>query len=234
MNKNFKMSMAGRVIAILAAFISIFMIKGVWLDIYQVPMIFGNSIPHKYSLFEISDFLETFNMYFNSADLDFYIVLFSIGATVTIILSVLTIIFALLNKNITKLFSSLAAVIGIIIAVIFLIAIQQINAEMKEATYGGIEELLRTTSKPYWSIAFLILTCIGCRIKEKENTVVFAKQNCAQCGAEIEIDSVFCSSCGTKVDIQTQDSVQNRFCSNCGTKVPEDATFCTECGSKLL
>lgn len=241
MNKQYKISFVGRIIAILASVFAIVMVSGEWLDLYQIPMIFGNSIPHEYSLFDISDFLETFNMYLDNTDLEFYSTLFSVGATVTIVISVLTIIFALVNTSAAKLFSGLSATVGIVIAVVFLVAIYQINAEMKEATYGGIEELLRSTSKPYWLIAFSILSIIGCCLKQKENGFSVlskttlnsgSKQKCVNCGAEIEKDSAFCNSCGTKVTIQTQSSSNNKFCTNCGTKISDDATFCTECGSK--
>ena len=242
MNKQYKISLIGRIIAVIASIFAIVMVSGEWLDLYQVPMIFGNSIPHEYSLFDISDFLETFNMYLDNADLEFYSTLFSVGATVTIVLSVLTIILALINTGAAKSFSGLSATVGIIIAVVFLVAIYQINAEMKEATYGGVEELLRSTSKPYWLIAFSILSCIGCGLKQKGNSSVLLnnttlgsiqKKKCDNCGAEIAKDSAFCNSCGTKVTIQTQSSSNNKFCTNCGAKIPEDATFCTECGSKL-
>lgn len=242
MIKQNKISIVGRVIAIIAAIFSIVMISGKWLDLYQIPMILGNSVQHEYSLFEISDFLDTFNMYLRNAEVDFYTALFSIGAVVTIILNVAVILLALLNKGAAKVLSGLSAAIGIIIVVVFLVSIRQINAEMKEATYGGIKELLRTTAKPYWLIAFSILTGIGCRLKlKKENkpgifnsttSSSYLKQKCTQCGAEIEKDSAFCNACGAKVTIQTQSSVNNKFCTSCGAKLPSDAAFCTECGNK--
>ena len=238
MNKENTMSFFGKVVAVVSAVFAILMISGKWLNLYQIPMIFGDSIPHRYSLFDISDFLDIFNMYLDNSNLGFYVTLFSVGATIAIILNVTVIIFSLVNFGATKTFAGVAAAVGIIIAVVFLGAVHQINAEMKEATYGGVEKLLKTTSSPYWLIVFSILQNVGCRLKSKGNNTGIlsspasaAKRKCLQCGAEIGSDSVFCNSCGAKVE--TQES-NNKFCTECGAEIPADAAFCTKCGCKLV
>lgn len=240
--QNYKISLIGRIIAIVAAILSIVMVNGEWLDLYQVPMIFGNNIPHEYTLHDISDFLEIFNMYLKNAEVDFYVSLFSVGATVVIIINVILIILALVNTSATKSMAGLSLLASVVITGVFLFAINQINAEMKEVTYGGVKELLRTTSNPYWLIGFSILSCIGSNIKKKvtaNNITVastqaslVAKEKCNQCGAEIAKGAAFCNECGSKVVVQTQNSNDVKFCTSCGAKIPKNAIFCTECGNK--
>ena len=49
---------------------------------------------------------------------------------------------------------------------------------------------------------------------------------CAQCGADLEADNLFCHRCGAKVH-------RERKCSECGTKARSDDLFCRKCGSKV-
>lgn len=241
--RNFKMSLIGRIIAIVAAIFSIVMVNGTWLDLYQVPLIFGNNIPHEYTLHDISDFLEIFNMYLKNAGIDFYASLFSMGATVVIIINVILIILALVNTSATKSMAGLSLLASVVMTGVFIFAINQINAEMREVTYGGVEELLRSTSNPYWLIGFSVLSCIGANIKKKataNNVTVtpiqagyVVKEKCNQCGAEIIKGSAFCNECGSKVVAQTQNSNDVKFCISCGAKLSMNAGFCTECGNKV-
>jgi len=57
---------------------------------------------------------------------------------------------------------------------------------------------------------------------------------CVKCGQQLNDDSLFCSSCGTKAAEPVSASASDVFCIQCGVKLPEDATFCTECGGKVL
>ena len=50
---------------------------------------------------------------------------------------------------------------------------------------------------------------------------------CSDCGAEIEDDSKFCSSCGAA------STSGPMFCSDCGAELTEDAKFCISCGSNV-
>jgi hypothetical protein len=50
---------------------------------------------------------------------------------------------------------------------------------------------------------------------------------CSDCGAEIEGDSKFCSSCGAAL---TSGPI---LCSDCGAELTEDAKFCVSCGSSV-
>lgn len=69
------------------------------------------------------------------------------------------------------------------------------------------------------------------------------KRNCPNCGAELDVEILFCSMCGFKLpplenkEEQTQLSEQKssqpaKFCANCGEKLEEDAAFCPFCGTK--
>lgn len=52
---------------------------------------------------------------------------------------------------------------------------------------------------------------------------------CGNCGKQLDDDSVFCTSCGMKLD-----EIQNKkFCANCGNELDDDAVFCSKCGSKI-
>ncbi len=49
---------------------------------------------------------------------------------------------------------------------------------------------------------------------------------CQNCGAAMEEDSKFCTSCGVKFDDELK-------CVNCGAAVERDSRFCTNCGHEL-
>lgn len=53
---------------------------------------------------------------------------------------------------------------------------------------------------------------------------------CKKCGKEIEKDSKFCSSCGTKVENQ----VRKVYCSHCGEKIEYNLNTCPFCGKKVI
>lgn len=139
MVKKSKISLVGKIIAVAASIFSIIMISGKWLDLYQVPMIFGNNIPHEYSLHDISDLIDTFNMYIDDESLGAVAAFFSVSATLVVILNVLNIILTLLDTKAVRTSAILAAIVAVVVTVAYLFAVNEINAEMKEATYGGIK-----------------------------------------------------------------------------------------------
>lgn len=53
-------------------------------------------------------------------------------------------------------------------------------------------------------------------------------RKCANCGATLADDAVFCAECGTKNEI-----VEALKCSNCGAVLEADAMFCSVCGTKV-
>ena len=63
-------------------------------------------------------------------------------------------------------------------------------------------------------------------------TEVFpAKRECANCGAALENDALFCTECGTPVKAATAPG--KRFCTTCGAELEEGMLFCTECGTRV-
>ena len=50
---------------------------------------------------------------------------------------------------------------------------------------------------------------------------------CPFCGENVPVGSVFCPSCGKKIE-------NSNTCSNCGTVLPEGAAFCPKCGAKVV
>lgn len=236
--KTNKISLLGKVIVIFSCIMMIVMVSGKWLDLYQIPIIFGDSIPHEYSLFEISDFMDTFNMYLENETIQVYSALLSVGAVAAIVLSVITIITALINNSLSNVSSVILMIVSVLLTGVFVGTIIYINGEMEEATYGGIKELLRGTSKPYWLIAFSIFNMIGVRLKCKiqssteTNKKVDFKHNCTGCGAELPVGVRFCTHCGKKAD-DIQNAHKERFCISCGAKIDPNMTFCVSCGSKV-
>lgn len=53
-------------------------------------------------------------------------------------------------------------------------------------------------------------------------------KQCHRCGAPLEDDALFCTSCGTKFENQNQ-----RKCQFCGAALDADSQFCTECGHQV-
>ena len=66
-------------------------------------------------------------------------------------------------------------------------------------------------------------------IKACENQTVSKSMTgnyCPFCGESMPVDSIFCPSCGKKIE-------NSNTCSNCGTVLPEGAVFCPKCGTKV-
>jgi hypothetical protein len=55
-------------------------------------------------------------------------------------------------------------------------------------------------------------------------------QTCANCGQSVQVGTVFCPGCGTRV--QKTGSSSNA-CGQCGTANPPTAPFCGNCGGGL-
>jgi len=52
---------------------------------------------------------------------------------------------------------------------------------------------------------------------------------CAQCGAALAADQLFCSTCGAR----KQELPPNNTCKNCGAQVPQGVAFCSSCGQRV-
>ncbi len=60
---------------------------------------------------------------------------------------------------------------------------------------------------------------------------------CPNCGSELLSDSLFCYSCGARVDSLSTNNEENNIsgniCNKCGAIIAPDKTFCTNCGNKI-
>lgn len=61
--------------------------------------------------------------------------------------------------------------------------------------------------------------------------------SCPNCGGEVAYGAPFCSSCGSKMNVQNdQSSAVNsnvQRCVNCGVPITPGTAFCTNCGTKV-
>ena len=58
---------------------------------------------------------------------------------------------------------------------------------------------------------------------------------CAQCGAEVQSDAAFCSSCGAPMPkVQPVDMDEFVKCESCGNMVKKGMRFCTACGKPMV
>lgn len=55
---------------------------------------------------------------------------------------------------------------------------------------------------------------------------------CNNCGAELQDNAKFCTSCGSKVE-NVGPQAGPRHCPNCGSQLAGDASFCTNCGQRV-
>lgn len=61
-------------------------------------------------------------------------------------------------------------------------------------------------------------------------------KTCSQCGAQIPKNATFCGKCGSKLNLETEqtfEQVNVKTCPQCGAPLSKNATFCGKCGSKL-
>jgi len=68
------------------------------------------------------------------------------------------------------------------------------------------------------------------------------KQNvCTNCGKVLEPNNMFCTECGTKIELTKVKSIPTvkskkipqNYCTECGTVLDPNNMFCTECGSRI-
>lgn len=55
---------------------------------------------------------------------------------------------------------------------------------------------------------------------------------CNNCGAELQDNAKFCTSCGSKVE-NVGPQAGPKHCPNCGSPLAGDASFCTNCGQRV-
>lgn len=66
----------------------------------------------------------------------------------------------------------------------------------------------------------------------KSNSTNPGTKPCINCGAEIDADSMFCTTCGSRQDAApVPPAAGGLVCSVCGAPLEPDSAFCTECGT---
>ena len=81
---------------------------------------------------------------------------------------------------------------------------------------------------------------------EKQILLLKGIQICQNCKAKLDLESIYCNKCGTKLDAVeeinlTDDDnspkkptgVELVKCHECGSTMPDDISFCTNCGVKM-
>lgn len=68
-----------------------------------------------------------------------------------------------------------------------------------------------------------------------ETSIVKKSKFCSNCGAEIEVATVFCPQCGFRFNQEEiqHDEVQTKFCQSCGKKININAEICPHCGVRV-
>lgn len=60
---------------------------------------------------------------------------------------------------------------------------------------------------------------------------------CPNCGGEVQYGTPFCSSCGTRMEVQNNSAIASgsnaKRCIACGALITEECAFCTHCGTKV-
>lgn len=60
-------------------------------------------------------------------------------------------------------------------------------------------------------------------------------EKCPKCGADVPLNSTFCSVCGTKIERAVEEKKEEigRKCPKCGATVADGDSFCNACGTKV-
>jgi len=108
---------------------------------------------------------------------------------------------------------------------------------MNDLSYTKFCEWIEDNKEVATSLINNALAAAQRREKIKKINEAEKKKVCLNCGAEMGVDQMFCTQCGTAYENQEQEQhqtpVQERVCPNCGKTIKEGQRFCTGCGSKL-
>ena len=103
----------------------------------------------------------------------------------------------------------------------------------REALFDGIANLDAEREKCQLEIASIEAEAAAART-----------YTCTHCGASVSATDLFCSGCGTAIDVIKQEIAEqnaaaadsaansNRVCASCGAAMGEDDMFCMSCGTK--
>lgn len=234
-----KTSITGRVLSIIFGVIALCMVLGDWLDIYQVPIIMGDYAEHTYSIFEVEDFLSTFNFYVGSETIESYANFLMVGTVAVIAMNVITMILSFFGTKTAKVFAVISNLTSLILAGVVIGFIYKTNAYVEDRTYGGIDELLRLTKRPWLLVVFSVLqsVCLKIKMKPTQQTAFapavnphMSQRQCGNCGAYLSEGAMFCNKCGAKAESQ---SAAVKYCTSCGGQIIQGTAFCTVCGAKI-
>ena len=83
------------------------------------------------------------------------------------------------------------------------------------------------------------LTDAAARIEEANARILSLKgiKTCPRCGAAVKEESIFCTSCGTRLKTVPEPAFPEKetvTCDRCGSEMRRDMRFCTVCGNPLV
>ena len=182
----------------------------------------------------------TFNRYLEDNTIEFYTYILYIGTYVVIIITILTMIMTLLNAEPTVRIANGSVCFSAVLIVTSLLFVYEINSYVDEATYGGIDELLRLTAGPFLLLLFSILQKSCLLITEQQlfsnitsyRHINLVQKQCPSCGAFIQNGAIFCDKCGARTETETPKPAII-YCTNCGQPIPYGTAFCTNCGQNV-
>lgn len=229
-------SLTGRIVTIFAGIMMLFMICGKWLN-FDAFFISG-----EYSLFEISDLLDSYNSWIESGELTVLVVLLVVSAIVIFALSAVTIVTSIINNPISKSTALVGAAVSIALTVFFTIALIYVDYDLEM-------DVVSPTAKPYLLVLFSVISAVGTMITKNPAAVVkiannvntstpirpnIAPAKCPSCGAENNAGMKFCVQCGAEIKVPEPPKVSAvRYCTACGAAVEQGMNFCTSCGAKM-
>lgn len=225
----------------------------------------------KYSLFNISKLMDEIIEFMH--DTSFYIkwdnvraelmtisqILFLCGIII-ILFNIIVMVVAAFKTAATKYVAGFLAVINILFAIAFVVAVEyldmRLNSEFKSILKeidmlpeNGVNIVMKSTMYPYLFMVSSLMTVIcslpirkKARIKAvKASAVADAGvqmnqpnfKTCKKCGAQLNNGDAFCIQCGAGVAPQTVNENKVKHCSNCGVEISANESFCAVCGNKL-
>lgn len=95
-------------------------------------------------------------------------------------------------------------------------ALEAMRAEERTAGVGDVEAMIAARVKTLRSAA----------VSAPPMSSSDARPTCPSCGPRPEPDALFCSTCGSRLDLVGR-------CAGCGAPLSPDSVFCEKCGSRV-
>ncbi len=217
-----KTKLAGIIISLLGCVIALAMVCGSWLHINALSHLSASGIESDYTLFEISDFLDTIGA-FGDENVGIYANILYGGGIAIIILAVITLITTIFFHKASRVFSVFFMLLSALLTIFFTVSIFLINMDISNSTRGFLENILKATSKPYIMAVASLLSVIGVNIKEKPQYIPFVTSG------------MYPGYNGNYPNQTPQNAPQQniQFCKNCGSQLKEGTNFCSSCGTPI-